>query len=102
MFKKKKEYNNYDDILKYFDSFTWFKEDGSSDQVKLIDAFRGEEFNGGIVRTNEGLNAFKIPSNIELSDSVDMINESLNHYHELTKIDIEDSELDYDEIFKGL
>jgi len=101
MFNSKK-YNNYNDIMEYFKEFTWFKEDGSSSQIKLIDAFRGEEFNGGIVRTNEGLNAFKIPSDIELSESVDLINESLNHYHKLTEIEIEDDELDYDEIFKDL
>lgn len=80
----KNQYNNYDEIKKYYNEFTTY-EDGTPSTVRMLDLIKGEKFNVGIVAINDGLNAFKIPCNTDVTNADDDIKNSIKHYQKELK-----------------
>lgn len=80
----KTQYNNYDEIKKYYNEFTTY-EDGTPSTVHMIDLVKGKKFNVGIVTIDERLNVFKVPCDIDITNADDDINNSIKHYQKELK-----------------
>lgn len=80
----KTQYNNYDEIKRYYKEFTTY-EDGTPSTVHMLDLVKGEEFNVGIVAINNRLNVFKVPNDTDITNAEDDINNSIKHYQKKLK-----------------
>ena len=80
----KTQYNNYDEIKRYYKEFTTY-EDGTPSTVHMIDLVKGEEFNVGIVAIKDRLNVFKVPNDTDITNAEDDINNSIKHYQKKLK-----------------